>query len=261
MMTQPDHTDVAAYVLGLLDEAEMTRFEEHMIECDRCAEEAEELIDLPVLLQPLVAPPPGAHRADADAPDPFRPTPPADAVTAEAATADAATANAVAADAVAVDATAGTPARPRRQRRTLTLAAAVALLAAGSFVGLGVGRHLGSPPTSVAADLVMMGEQHKATDPATGVSAVIGLESVGWGTHVAIQLAGVHGPLKCNLIAVSKSGEDEVVTNWIVPSPGYGVPGHEQALVVHGGAAMAPSDIDHFVVRTFDGKDLITIPM
>jgi hypothetical protein len=30
---------------------------------------------------------------------------------------------------------------------------------------------------------------------------------------------------------------------------------------VHGAAAMNVADIDHFVVRTLDGKVLITIPM
>ena len=110
-------------------------------------------------------------------------------------------------------------------------------------------------------DLIMVGEQHKASNPANGINAIIGLEQRSWGTHVAIQLTGVHGPLKCDLVAVSKTGETQVITNWIVPSPGYGVPGNEQPLVLHGGAAMNKSEIDHFVVRTLDGRTLITIPM
>jgi hypothetical protein len=39
------------------------------------------------------------------------------------------------------------------------------------------------------------------------------------------------------------------------------VPGNEQPLVLHGGAAMNKSEIDHFVVRTLDGQTLITIPL
>lgn len=236
MIAEPEHTDVASYVLGLLDEEEMSRFEEHMLTCERCAAEADELMSLPPLLEPLVSRD-GAFSE-----------PPATAVPSESLL-----------PGLLADAAAD---RKRRRRSVLALAAALALVIAGPIVGVALG-HQGSTPTtdSVAADLVMVGEQHTAFDAATGVRATIGLDQRSWGTHVAIELTGVHGPLKCALIAVSKTGETQVVTNWIVPSPGYGVPGHEQPLFVHGGAAMTTSDIDHFVVRTLDGQTLITVPV
>jgi hypothetical protein len=237
VIAEPEHTDVASYVLGLLDEEEMSRFEEHMLTCERCAAEADELMSLPPLLEPLVSR------------DGAAPQPPATAVPSESLLPGLLAA-------VATD-------RNRRRRRSLlALAAAFALVIAGPIVGVALG-HQGNTPTTdgVAADLVMVGEQHKAFNAATGVRATIGLDQRSWGTHVAIELAGVHGPLKCDLIAVSKAGETQVVTNWIVPSPGYGVPGNEQPLFVHGGAAMTKSDIDHFVVRTLDGQTLITVPV
>jgi hypothetical protein len=237
MIAEPAHTDVASYVLGLLDEDEMSRFEEHMLTCERCAAEADELMALPPLLEPL------ASRGGADL------EPPATAVPGESML------PALLAD-VAAD-------RNRRRRRwMMALAAGIALIVAGPILGVTLG-HQSSPPTtdSVAQDMVMVGEQHSAVNPANGVSATIGLDQRSWGTHVAIELKGVHGPLKCDLVVVSKTGETQVVTNWIVPTPGYGVPGHEQALFVHGGAALNKSQIDHFEVRTLDGQTLITVPV
>lgn len=53
-MTRPsepvEHTDVGAYALGVLDDAEAARFEEHLAGCDRCAAELDDLMDLPPLL-------------------------------------------------------------------------------------------------------------------------------------------------------------------------------------------------------------------
>jgi hypothetical protein len=237
MITEPEHTDVASYVLGLLDEEEMSRFEEHMLTCERCAAEADELMSLPPLLEPLVS------RGGADS------EPPATAVPSESLL------PALLAD-VAADRT------RKRHRRMLALAAAITLIVAGPVIGVVLGHRGGTPATdSVAMDLVMVGEQHKAVNAANGVSAIIGLEPRSWGTHVAIELKNVHGPLTCDLIAVSKTGQTEVVTNWLVPSPGYGVPGNEQPLVVHGAAALNKSQIDHFEVRTLDGQTLITVPV
>jgi hypothetical protein len=42
------------------------------------------------------------------------------------------------------------------------------------------------------------------------------------GTYVSLDLADVHGPLECELIAVSKTGERRVVTGWTVGVPGDG---------------------------------------
>ena len=265
MTTQPDHTDVGAYALGLLDEAEMTLFEEHLLTCERCGDELDELISLPPLLQPLVSVADAGAEAS-PAVTAVHESPSLEAVSepkAVAAEPEASTSVAVSEPTPDHSVEAATPRSRRRYRRIFELAAAVALIVAGPIVGIAIGHHETTKPTtdSVAAMLMMVGEQHKATDPATGISATVGLEQRSWGTHVAIQLSGIHGPLTCDLVAVSKTGKTQVITNWLVPVPGYGVPGNEQPLVLHGGAAMAKTDIDHFEVRTDDGKTLISVPM
>jgi hypothetical protein len=50
-MTSPtDHVDVAAYVLGALDESDTALFERHLATCPRCQAELDELSGLPSLL-------------------------------------------------------------------------------------------------------------------------------------------------------------------------------------------------------------------
>lgn len=165
--------------------------------------------------------------------------------------------------------------RAKRRRRSMYLVAAVAaMVIGGPAVAVvatsgdgGTSNQAADPhPTSPAEDAFMehMPEKVEATDPTTKVSATIGMESKGWGTHAALELTNVKGPLKCSLIAVSKTGEEEIVTSWAVPKWGYGLPDstHEMAknpLYVHGGAAMDRDDIDHFEVRTFDGKRLVEV--
>lgn len=109
-----------------------------------------------------------------------------------------------------------------------------------------------------------MPEKVRATDPRTRVSATVGMAERPWGTSTVLELRNLTGPQKCRLIAVSRTGEEEVVTSWSVPEWGYGIedspyPGAEYPLYVSGGAAMGRGDIDHFEVRTFDGRRLVEV--
>ncbi|MFD1931746.1 MULTISPECIES: zf-HC2 domain-containing protein [Nonomuraea] len=47
------HPEVAAYVLGVLDEADLQEFERHLDSCERCQTELRELRDVPDLLDNL----------------------------------------------------------------------------------------------------------------------------------------------------------------------------------------------------------------
>jgi anti-sigma factor RsiW len=256
-VTEPDHTDIGAYVLGLLEPDEAERFEEHLFGCDRCTAELDDFSDLPGLLRPLVQV--DAEAADQGSAESFDPGAGATRPTELIAVAQpGAGLLPKVLDGVRAD-------RARRRRRSmLALAAALVLIVAGPVVGVVVGRNSVSktkPTDSVAAELLMIGEQHTAADAATGVSAVVGLEQREWGTHIAIQLSGLHGPLKCDLVAVAKDGSTQVVTNWLVPAHGYGVPGHRDPLDMHGGAAMAKTDLDHVEVRTDTNQLLVSVPV
>ncbi|MEU6080543.1 zf-HC2 domain-containing protein [Streptomyces sp. NPDC047108] len=245
-----EHEAVGAYALGVLDPADAARFEDHLAYCEACAQQLEEFMGLEPLLATLAETP-------AAVPDPAalhaQPSPQMlDRLV----------------DEVAVK-------RRQKHRRGLYLVAAAAALIIGGPVVTGVvtadeGRTDTAQPhahsTSPAEDSFFnhMTSKVNATDSVSKATATVGTEEKMWGTHAVLELKNVKGPLKCSLIAVSKSGDEEVVTSWSVPKWGYGIPGttNEKAkhpLYVHGGAAMARGDIDHFEVRTFEGKRLVSV--
>ncbi|TVZ04225.1 hypothetical protein EAS64_17700 [Trebonia kvetii] len=144
----------------------------------------------------------------------------------------------------------------RRRRRNLLIASAAACAA---LLGGGIAVGLASAPNQPPAALT--GQVHSATNPANGAVGIVGLVAKGWGTQVQLDLAGVKGPLECELIAVSKTGERRTVTGWFVPAPGDGVPGHPAHLLVQGGTAIALGDLARFEVTVASGQVLLTIPV
>ncbi|MEV0746767.1 zf-HC2 domain-containing protein [Streptomyces sp. NPDC050273] len=246
------HDAAGAYVLGILDDAETAAFEAHLARCARCAAHLDEFAGLEPMLALLAESPaavPGAR------PVPHVPAPPAPRVLGTLV------------DEVAVR-------RARRTRRGRYLVAAAAALIIGGPVVAVMATGGGTTsveaadphPTSPAEDAFFhhMKEKARATDPVTAVDATVGMEPKAWGTHTVLELKNVKGPQKCRLIAVSKTGEEEVVTSWSVPKWGYGItdsthPTARYPLYVHGGAAMDRADIDHFDVRTFDGERLVSV--
>ena len=147
----------------------------------------------------------------------------------------------------------------RRGRRRLILASAAACVV---LVGGGIGIGLATAPNHVqVAQPGLTGQRHSAVNSANGVSGTVGLVVKGWGTQVWLDLAGVHGPLECQLIAVSTTGARTVVTGWNVTAPGDGVPGHPAHLLVEGGTAISRADLARFEVTVVNGPTLLTIPV
>jgi anti-sigma factor RsiW len=219
------HTDVGAYSMGLLEEQDRRAFEDHLAGCPACAAELAELSPMAALLK-------GVEPAGAAAP------PPAGAnvtqlihrrVTEER----------------------------RRRRWQVALGAAAAVVLVGGGIGVGIAAAPGgtAPPPAIA------GQLHSATDPGTGVAGTVGLQAKAWGTQVTLDLSKVHGPVECQLVAVSKTGERRVVMSWLVPAPGDGVPGHPAHLVIQGGTSIPRSDLARVDVDVVNGRTLLSIPV
>ncbi|MFJ9611419.1 anti-sigma factor family protein [Kitasatospora sp. NPDC101176] len=224
----PDHVDVGAYVLDLLEPAERAAFERHLATCPQCAEQVARL----GFVEPLLAE--YAASATAAGLDPAGPAPhPGPELL----------------DRLVAEVVAGRR-RGRVRRLVLALAAAV-LVATGPAVTAAV-LTAGSTPAVVA-----VAEQFSATDPGTGARATVGVDAMPWGSQVSLQLSGVHGPLTCRLVAVSHTGERQTVTTWSVPAGTYGNPGGPAELRTGGGAALQPGDIDHFEVRVQNSNALL----
>ena len=254
-MTPPErndeHESVGAYALGVLDPDDASRFEEHLAGCDACAERLEGFLRLePLLAQLAEAPETGLDRDALVSVEPGPRLLPR-----------------------VLDEVADRRRRQRRRGRLLAAAAAV-LVVGGPFatvVATDPGpRERPEPRPSATVtrspEEVFFVRYHtvQGTDPDTGVSAIVGTRTRSWGTDTVLQLRNVRGPRKCNLIAVSRTGEEEVVTSWAVPRLGYGMAGRgpepvAQPLYIRGGAAMPREDIDHFEVRTFDGEKLVSV--
>lgn len=242
MNSRIEHTDVGAYALGLLEDDDRAAFEAHLADCGSCTAE---LADLSGMASMLTGLGPLDEETDAEGPPP-------------------------AAEAEVIDLLRRRKAADRRTRRgtfVIGVAAAVALVAGGITVGSGLGASSSNVEAGshAAHEAGPAQEFYEAGRPiaGAGVEGVTGglvLEGKAWGTHAALKLSGVKGPLQCELVAVAKSGQKRVMTGWAVPPEGYGVPGSSNpALYMHGGSPWNPGDIDKFEVNTMEGKTLLTV--
>jgi hypothetical protein len=224
-----EHTDVGAYSMGLLEEQDRQAFEDHLVGCPSCAAELAQLSPMAGLLRGIEP---------------------------------------VAAD----DEPTVAPVTELIRRRTvrqhglarrkvlLGAAAGIVLLAGGIAVGIAMAPQPGKPAAPVAA-VAVPGQQHSAIDLATGVAGTVGLVAKAWGTQVTLDLSKVRGPLECELVAVSKNGERRVVSGWLVPAAGYGVPGHPGHLIIEGGTAIPRTNLARVDVDVVNGRTLLSIPL
>jgi hypothetical protein len=225
------HSDIGAYSLGLLEPQDRRAFEDHLAGCSSCAAELNALSPMAELLrgiEPVEAPGAGAGQ-------------PAEVAVTQLIRRRAA--------------------RERKRTRwqvVLGAAAAVVLLAGGIAVGVATAPGQSGPGS---AQLTVVGQRHSATDPVTGVAGTVGLVSKAWGTQVTMDLSRVRGPLECELVAVSRTGERRVVVGWLVPAAGYGVPGHPGHLILEGGTSISQNDLARVDVDVVRGRTLLTIPV
>jgi hypothetical protein len=222
-----EHTDVGAYSMGLLEEPDRLTFEDHLAGCPSCAAELTELSPMAALLRGVEPVGPADEPAEATVTELIR-------------------------------------RRVTRQRRrsrwqvALGAAAGIALIGGGIAVGHAVAPSHNGP---AAPPLAVAGQHHSATDPGTGVAGTVGLAAKAWGTRVTLDLSKVRGPLECELVAVSRTGERRVVMGWLVPAPGDGVPGHPAHLVIEGGTSIPRNDLARVDVDVVNGRTLLTIPV
>jgi hypothetical protein len=218
-----EHTDVGAYALGLLEPADRQAFEEHLAGCPACAAELAELSGMKGLLT-------GIDPVDEPAGEPT-----------EAEVTDL------------VRRRARSQRRRVRWQSVLAAAAAVVLLAAGVGVGLATAPRSGAP---AAQPLVTIAVHQSAkavgTNPRTGVSGVAGLVKKPFGTQVTLDLR-MKGPLECQVVAVSKTGERTVIATWFVPPVDFGGALHPAPLHIQGWTTIKTGDLARIDVDRLSG--------
>ncbi|RSN22833.1 hypothetical protein DMC63_07265 [Streptomyces sp. WAC 05977] len=241
------HTDIAAYVLGVLGEEDHARFEAHLLECPECQVELVEMYHLPDILDmvkkswpdpPVKGPGPRVLRM---------------------LLADAAKAG-----------------RRRKVVRLATAAAVLVLVVGGPLAVLSLTDR--EPVVTQAAPTVVTSvvpppssSRERETGPDGGaapfgwseagnaVAAEVTVQEKEWGSAVELELRGLVGPMTCQLFAYSHGGEAYVVNNWGVPAKGYGVPGSPAPLVITGSTALRKADIERFEVHKLDGTVLAIV--
>ena len=223
-----EHTDIGAYSLGLLEQQDRQAFEAHLAECPSYKAELAELSKMSELLSGV-----GPVEVADEQPD-------------EAAVVDL------------VHRRAAAQRRRARWRGALAAAAGIVLLAGGVAAGIAASSHQSKPAATTVA---LVGNKHSAVNTVTGVHGKVGLLSKPWGTQVTFDLSRIHGPLECQLVAVSKTGQRRVIVGWMVPAHGYGVPGHPAHLLLEGGTSIMQNDLSRIDVVVVHGRTLLSIPV
>ncbi|MES4887879.1 zf-HC2 domain-containing protein [Streptomyces sp. NPDC096012] len=178
MRSQERHRDVGAYALGVLDEAEAFRFEDHLMECPQCAAEVTEFG--PAARQLMLY----RRATPRFVPALAKPGPRLlDRLLGEIASRH----------------------RARRRRLLYGLAASVLLAVAGPGVVAFTGN--AEPAARVAA----------ATDPRTGVWAKVTSKDADWGSDLRLEVRDGSGSRTCRLVAIGRDGTEQVVAGWTDP--------------------------------------------
>ena len=252
-MSRPDHMDVAAYALGVLDEQDTERFEEHLATCWACAAELETMVPVVGLLSDI----------DGETMMALEQT---------------------ATDPALLDRTLGAVRADRRRTRFRhMLATAAAVVVFGGLSGYGFVSVTGneqppgvlaestpSVPTAAASGPGVVGtevegDQVEATDPTTGVQTTMFLVTKDYGTRINFSLRKLPGPRVCRLVVVRKNATTEVISTWSVPDGGYGTNTRPQGLELSASTSALPKDIKQLQVQSVDANGvaspLVTVPM
>ncbi len=155
--------------------------------------------------------------------------------------------------------------RISRPRRVLVAAGVAGLLAAAVGGGTLIGRATAPPvqaggtpgasPTA-ASPVPSNVRTFAAKDPNTGASMTVTLTpAAGW-VRVRVKAEGIKAGQRCRLDVVDRAGRHMQAGSWLV-SP----TGEKQGTVLDGTALVAPADVASVDVVTFDGQQLVSVPV
>ncbi|RLK22750.1 putative zinc finger protein [Micromonospora sp. M71_S20] len=259
-MSRADHLDVAAYALGVLDERDTERFEEHLATCWACAAELETMVPVVGLLSDIDGETMAALEQTRT-------------------------------DPALLDRTlVAVRAHRRRNRFRQLLATAAAVLVLGGATGLGFASIAGesapevvaeptatvpvAPPTASRSSdpndpdiggTLPEGDPVNVVDATTGVEATFFVVSKDFGTGVDFILAKLPGPRTCRLVVVRKNNSTEVISTWSVPGTGYGTNARPDKLSLSASTSTRLDDIKQFQVQSVDAggvaSPLVTVQM
>ncbi|MFD3313111.1 anti-sigma factor family protein [Streptomyces sp. NPDC058694] len=214
------HRDVGAYALGVLDEADAFRFEDHLTECPQCAVQIHELAATTRSLRAYAqATPRAVHPMTQAGP---------------------ALLDRLLDDVVATR-------RSGRRRWLYAVAAAVVFAVGGPAVAVFTG------------DEASGGQTVAATDPSSGVWAEVTTLNRAWGSEVDLKVKNAPSLLRCQLVAIGRDDSEQVVLSWTVPEKTGEAVESKPSEPMQGAAALHPDEVVRYEVRNPDGKALVTL--
>jgi len=110
---------------------------------------------------------------------------------------------------------------------------------------VGVGLAVAGQPSPQVSQNV--GRTVSAVDEQTGVHGKVNLVAKPFGTQVTLNLR-MKGPLECQIVAVSKTGERTVIATWFVPPVDFGGALHPAPLHIQGWTTIKTGDLAHIDV-------------
>ncbi|OLB67205.1 MAG: hypothetical protein AUI10_00710 [Actinobacteria bacterium 13_2_20CM_2_72_6] len=90
------------------------------------------------------------------------------------------------------------------------------------------------------------------TDPGTGAHLDLTITDTRSGSHLALSLDHVPGPLHARLVVFDTSGGLEVLSSWQVPPDGYGTPAHPAPLELQADSRLPRGRITRVEVQVVD---------
>jgi hypothetical protein len=221
----PHVVDVGAYVIDALEPDERLLLAAHLRTCAVCTAELRDLEPLPELLALVPAPTGHGPRLDV-LPEPLPVPVPSE----------------LAFRRLHRSATGARPVRhrpaPHPGRRWLLVAATVAVVGGAAVAGI----------------LTTSGPQGPSTVSASAGALHVqaAISPVAAGSQIALTLDGVPSGQQCQLSVQAHDGHWETASTWTADYAG--------SAQVTGTVRIAPHDLKKLIVRTADGKTLITLP-
>lgn len=227
------------YVLGVLDDADVRRVEEHVAGCVQCRQEVTTLREMEAALGEVPAeafldgPPQGGDLLLQRTLRQMRQ---------EAAGA-------------------------RRRRTALAGLAAAASLAAVFWAGAQLGGGDGAPvalppqptPTVSAQPTPPEGTRvASATDPGTNARMTVQVMPAAKWVRVHAAVTGVPAGERCRLVVVSRDGTRTTAGGWVVGGPAHG---EGKGASLDGSAAVDPADVREVLVENEAGRTFVSVPL
>lgn len=229
------HADLGAYALGVLDRRSQRRFEAHLGNCPSCASELEQLVAIPGLVDERVSKLEDGSVASTAARDQD--------------------------EAGLRDLLGRLQSGHRRSARRLKLAGAAAalILVAGTATTTALLASSSGPakphPAPVSAG-VSVSPLTSGSNPATGVSASIAVGRRPWGNLLVLHVRDSQGPRHCRLEVFTKTGREQSLAAWMVPTRNY-----PHQVIVYADTDLKLSSIGQFKIFSSTGGYLLTMPV